>query len=170
MSLCNKKIGSQFWRGQQQVKDKFKWGATFSLGNGENILFWEDVWAGNIPLKLEFPKLYDYCYNKNCLVSDCWVEGEWRIELRRSLDMAELLQWEQLLHTLNQKIISDASDQVSCVLERSGSYSTRSMYRLLSDGGTEWKNAATMEKQIAFANQGFYVANFSGQTSDGSGA
>ena len=53
-----------------------KWGATFTLGDGRNILFWEDVWVGDIPLRLEFPNLYEYSYNKNCVVSECWIEGE----------------------------------------------------------------------------------------------
>ena len=77
-------------------------GATFNLRNGRNILFWEDVWAGNIPLRLEFPKLYGYCYNKNCLVSDYWKEGEWRLDFSRSLSQADIVQWERLLNILEQ--------------------------------------------------------------------
>ncbi|KAG2597223.1 hypothetical protein PVAP13_5KG192707, partial [Panicum virgatum] len=124
-----------FWHGLQQIREKFKWGATFTLGDGRNILFWEDVWVGDIPLKLEFPKRYEYSYNKNCLVSECWIEGEWKINFRRSFGHDELLQWEQLLHIISQKTISETSDQVKWVLEKNGNYTMRSMYRALSNRG-----------------------------------
>ncbi|KAG2546014.1 hypothetical protein PVAP13_9KG028826 [Panicum virgatum] len=104
VTLCKKGVGSQFWRGLQQIRERFKWGATFTLGDGRNILFWEDVWVGDIPLRLEFPNLYEYSYNKNCVVSECWIEGEWKMNFRRSFGQDELLQWEQLLHIISQKL------------------------------------------------------------------
>ena len=68
------KRGSRFWEGIQRIMDKLKWGVTFKLGNGR-------YYSGKIfglvtfPLRLEYPKLYECCYNTNSLVSDCWVEG-----------------------------------------------------------------------------------------------
>jgi hypothetical protein len=58
------KGGSQFWQGVNNVKHKFKWGATFKVNNGANVLFWEDVWVGDTPLKVQYPKLYDYSREK----------------------------------------------------------------------------------------------------------
>jgi hypothetical protein len=37
-------------------------------------LFGEDIWAGNIPLKLEFPSLFFICHSK-CLVAYCCAAG-----------------------------------------------------------------------------------------------
>jgi len=88
------------------------------LGNGKNILFWEDVWAGNIPLRLESPKLYDCCSIKNILVCDCWYEGEWRIDFRRSFGTSEVLMWEHLMDKLKNISISDSKDQAKWVLEK----------------------------------------------------
>jgi hypothetical protein len=39
-------------------------GATFEVNNGKNVIFWEDVWIGETPLKLSFPKLYEYSRKK----------------------------------------------------------------------------------------------------------
>ena len=63
VSLSEKK-GSQFWRGIMAVRKKLKWGATFIMGNGKNVLFWEDTWVSEVPLKLSFPRIYSYSRKK----------------------------------------------------------------------------------------------------------
>jgi hypothetical protein len=60
------KGGSQFWQGVNKIKHKLKRGLSSRVNNGERVLFWEDVWLGRTPLKLTFPKLYEYCRNKDC--------------------------------------------------------------------------------------------------------
>jgi len=57
VSLDERK-GSQFWKGVMKMRKKLKWGATFKVGNGKNVLFWEDTWVSEVPLKLTFPKVY----------------------------------------------------------------------------------------------------------------
>jgi hypothetical protein len=46
--------------GNKQGEHKFQWGARFSVNNGKSVRFWEDVWVREVPLKLIFPKLYEY--------------------------------------------------------------------------------------------------------------
>ena len=110
---------------------------------------------GDTPLRLEFPRLYDYCYNKTSLVSDCWVEGDWRIDFRRSLDQSDLTQWNHLLRVLSQTSISDTEDKVRWALEKKGVFSTRSMYHFLSDRGVLngrmqrlWKSKLPMKIKV----------------------
>lgn len=55
---CSSKDGSQFWKGVVQTKDILKWGVQAKVNNGQQVIFWEDIWVGCIPLKLEFPTLY----------------------------------------------------------------------------------------------------------------
>jgi hypothetical protein len=64
LAQCKPNGGSQFWQGIMKVRQKFKWGAKFIVNNGENTLFCEDVWIGEIPLKLSFPQLYEYSREK----------------------------------------------------------------------------------------------------------
>ena len=88
---------------------------------------------GDIPLRLQYPKLYECCSNKTIRVSDCWVEGEWRIHFRRSFGHFEVKQWEHLIQTLCQISISDNQDRVKWALEKKGMYTTCSMYRMLTN-------------------------------------
>ena len=149
------KLGLSFGEAFYRSEINSSGGVTFSLGNGKSILFWEDVWIGDTPLRLEFPRLYDYCYNKTSLVSDCWVDGEWRIDFRRSLDPSDLTQWDHLLRVLAQTSISDTEDKVRWALEKKGVFSTRSMYHFLSDRGVLngrmqrlWKSKLPMKIKV----------------------
>jgi hypothetical protein len=66
--VCSNKIkGPQFWNGVQKVRGKLKWGMTKHVKSGGQTHFWEDVWVDQVPLKLTFPRLYNYCSEKNNL-------------------------------------------------------------------------------------------------------
>lgn len=84
-SSAKKERGSQFWRGLNKIKHGFSWGAVFEVKDGKSTRFWEDVWRGDIPLKIAYPKLYELCNDKTRLVSDFYDDGEWYISFRRSL-------------------------------------------------------------------------------------
>lgn len=89
--------GSQFWKGLHKIKHSFNWGAQFMVNNGREVRFWEDVWVLDVPLRIAFPDLFAICLKKSCLVSDCYVDGEWKIEFRRSLNILTLQKWEELV-------------------------------------------------------------------------
>jgi hypothetical protein len=65
--LKNKTIGevqwkpgdSHFWSGLMKVKYQFLEFSTFNLHNGTHVRFWEDKWFGNVPLKDQYPCLYN---------------------------------------------------------------------------------------------------------------
>jgi len=40
------------------------------VGNGRNTFFWTDNWLGGVPLKLQFNRLYELSWHKECLVED----------------------------------------------------------------------------------------------------
>jgi hypothetical protein len=58
------------------------------------------------------------------------VEGEWRMDFSRPLSQEEVLQLEELLNTLQNTHLNESRDEVRCILEKSGKYSTNSMYSL----------------------------------------
>lgn len=68
--------------------------------NGKDTNFWEDIWVGEISLKLAFPRLYHYRRNKSCTVGECWKDGEWTMPFRRTLSSENALQWENLVETI----------------------------------------------------------------------
>ena len=45
------------------------------VNNGENTLFWEDIWIKDVPLKLLYPTVYGFCQEKKALVSECNIGG-----------------------------------------------------------------------------------------------
>jgi hypothetical protein len=53
------------------------------------------------------------------------------MEFMRPLSLEEVRQWEELLDSLQHTQINEKLDKVKWNLEKSGVYSTRSMYRFL---------------------------------------
>jgi hypothetical protein len=117
-----------------KVKHKLRRGAIMKVNNGKNTLFWEDVWMGELPLKLTFPRLYEYCGAKNCLVSEC-CKGEWYMDFRRPLSSSEAAQWEMLVDKLEDIQLNEGRDKMIWNPEKSGCYTSKSMYRCLSHQG-----------------------------------
>jgi hypothetical protein len=73
---------------------------------------WEDVWLGQVPLKLSFPRFYEMCNDKNSLVGDCYNQGEWVIEFRRTFGPGELTQWEEMLTEMRFVSIQEGHDEI----------------------------------------------------------
>ena len=94
------KGSSQFWQGLHRVKHLFKWGATFTIGNGKNCLFWQDSWIHDVPLKILYEDLYKMVWHPNCSVSDCWADLEWFVDVRRALSSEEFQRWTLLYNEL----------------------------------------------------------------------
>jgi hypothetical protein len=71
-----------------KVKHLFKWGIVYKVHNGEKVSFWDDVWVGEVPLKIQFPTLSNFCDDPIVSVAES-NEGEWSIDFRRTLSTAE---------------------------------------------------------------------------------
>lgn len=127
--------GSQFWRGLHEVKGWMKLGSSYKLGDGKNISFWDDIWLGETPLKTQFPYIFSVCADDNKTTHQMYVEGEWKISLRRTLGEGELEEWGQL-HALLQNIeLNSGKDSMCWNLNKTGMFSTKSLYREISFGG-----------------------------------
>ena len=63
-------------------------------------MFWDDVWLGEIPLRLEFPKLFNYATIRSATIAEYWAGGEWIIPFRRTFGADDLVAWEQLMDKL----------------------------------------------------------------------
>lgn len=51
--------------------ESFRW----VIRNEHSVLFWEDVWCGNKPFKVEFLRLYRLVKERNCLVKDVVINN-----------------------------------------------------------------------------------------------
>jgi len=66
------------------------------VGDGRDTLFWHDIWVGDIPLRLKFPRLFDLAVNKECTVEEMDRLG-WEVEVggRAWEWRRRLLAWEE---------------------------------------------------------------------------
>lgn len=154
---CDFLNGSQFWRGVLETRSVVTRGLISKVFNGRNTRFWEDVWLGDIPLKLEYANLFEICDKPKCTVADCWAGDGWRIGFRRALGESELKEWERLMECLDDKQILevDTEDVFFWAYEKSGIYSTRSMYRNIMFRGVNnhrmrklWKSKLPMKIKV----------------------
>jgi len=81
---------SEGWRGK--FENRFKW----EVGNGRDILFWEDNWLGSGALKSRYLRLFSLSVNKEVSLSDSRVYDNnvwvWRLNWRKGLFV-----WEESL-------------------------------------------------------------------------
>jgi len=69
----------------EKAREWYEKGTRWKVGNGKKVRFWHDIWLGNCPLKIEFPRLYRINRQQDFSVSDL-REVDWNLDLRRRLD------------------------------------------------------------------------------------
>lgn len=86
-------------------------GMCMVVGNGHNVLFWQDEWIEGVILKDKFPQMFALASNKTGSVNEfgAWVNGDWRwkINLRRSIFGWERAQWSGLLQMITGIILTE---------------------------------------------------------------
>lgn len=135
-SFCqtNQRGASQFWQGLGKAREWYERGTKWRLGNGKKIRFWHDVWLGNCPLKIKFPKLFRISRQQDWSVMEL-KEVEWNLDLRR-LGNDAVAEWNELQEALELAVFSEEEDTVVWALETSGKFSTKSLYRFMKHSGT----------------------------------
>lgn len=86
--------GSQFWKGILKTRENLKWGLKVVVNNGQKTRFWEEVWIGETPLKLEFPRLFTLSKDRGCLVANCWEGDGWKLDFNRPLGESDMMDWD----------------------------------------------------------------------------
>jgi hypothetical protein len=62
--------GVSLWRNIRKNWGVFSNFASYKVGDGFPIHFWDDIWCGERALKSSFPKFYSLARDKEALVSD----------------------------------------------------------------------------------------------------
>jgi hypothetical protein len=135
-SFCQSKQrgSSQFWQGLEKAREWYEKGTRWKVGNGKKVRFWHDIWLGNCPLKIKFPRLYRISRQQDFSVSDL-REVDWNLDLRRRLGNEEVVEWNDLQEALELAVFSGGEDEVIWALEASGKFTTKSLYRLMKNSG-----------------------------------
>lgn len=124
---------SHFWHGLMEIKDLFFSFCRKTVGNGENILFWEDCWLGGKPLKLQFPDLFDLTFSKKITLAKVKNLGWDCIKFRRTLYGDRLKTWEDIKKSCEALKLDDRNeDTIRWTLTKHGNFTVKSFYRALS--------------------------------------
>ena len=89
-----------------------------------------------VPLSIAYEDIYRMVRNNNCYVHECWDEGEWFMEFKHTLSVQEFNRWSELENILQGvSLVPDQSDSVKWVLESKGNFTTKSLYRFITNRG-----------------------------------
>lgn len=58
------------WKGIMVMANQLKGATHMEVGNGRNVLLWEDIWCCPRPLRLEFPTIFNIAVDKDASVAD----------------------------------------------------------------------------------------------------
>jgi hypothetical protein len=137
-----------------KVKEFFKLGARYPLGNGEKIQFWKDWWIGEGTLAHRFPSLSLIASDPDSLVSHLYRNETWSVHFHRSFGQEDRDGWIALQQELSAAHPLEAQDSVSRALKPSGKFSARLLYLRLVQGATVahakdiWKIACPLKVRI----------------------
>jgi hypothetical protein len=110
------------------IKDEFFKRGSLVVGNGQNTRFWEDTWLGDLPLKDQYPTLYNIVNHTNVTVAHVMGSTPLNIGFRRALSGNKWDRWVHLVTRLMMFQLTDVEDAFRWSLTTSGVFSVKSMY------------------------------------------
>ncbi|RVW96792.1 hypothetical protein CK203_026095 [Vitis vinifera] len=108
----------------------------FMVGDRDRIRFWEDLWWGNQPLGVQYPRLLSVVTDTNTPISSILGSTRpfsWNFNFRRNLFDSEIEDLEGLMRSLDRLHISPlVPDMRSWSLSPSGLFIVKSFFLALS--------------------------------------
>ncbi|GJY16946.1 RNA-directed DNA polymerase, eukaryota, reverse transcriptase zinc-binding domain protein, partial [Tanacetum coccineum] len=98
------------------------------LGNGENTLFWEDIWLGDFALKMTHPRLFALELKKDTIVAEKMGNASLNLSFRR-LPRSGIKdkQYKNLVSITSNVLLLQMHDRWSWSLNASGDFMVRSV-------------------------------------------
>lgn len=132
-----------------------KFGSAYKIGCGDSVQFWDDIWLGESPLKIQCPYIHSVCSDPDKTVKQMLSGGEWEINLRRSLGQDELPDWLRLQDLLGTVQLTTKRDIMIWKLNPSGRFTTKSLYKEIVFGGVKdillqelWKAPTPLKTRV----------------------
>ncbi|XP_059626918.1 uncharacterized protein LOC132269677 [Cornus florida] len=111
----------------------------FRIRDGRRIRFWEDLWCGDLPLALAFPRLYRIASHKQALVVDCYNLDNgrltWDVQFSRHFQDKEIEEVTRFLAFLYRQTIT--AGDLDCwiwIPNPQGRFEVRSFFKCLMVG------------------------------------
>nr|XP_043614188.1 uncharacterized protein LOC122586145 [Erigeron canadensis] len=129
---------------------------SIKVGNGSSILFWHDIWSGNLPFALKFPHLFNLECDKRVSVCNRWRDNKllhnWRRNVRGGAEETEL---KELVSALNSVEFSNDVDKWVFSVDNLNEFSVKEI-RLRIDSmvlpvnifATRWNNMVPRKVNI----------------------
>jgi hypothetical protein len=106
------------------------------LGDGACTSFWRDLWLGDLPLCIKFPRLFSLSTHKEATIKDLVrFEGDcrsWNFDWRRNLFLWEEEKVAQLVLALEDARLSNLVDSWRWKLDPEGIFSVKVAFESLS--------------------------------------
>jgi hypothetical protein len=109
-------------------------GAVNKVGDGRQTKCWLDVWLDGVPLRISCHELFQVSRDPEAMVADLVEGDEWLIQFRKRLDGDQMEKWREMEGRLQDVRLSGEEDEIRRALEKSGCFSSRSLYHFLSSG------------------------------------
>lgn len=81
------------WQDIARTAGFYRENSKFKVGRREKVLFWEDCWISERPLKRIFPYMFRLSLVKRAKVQELWNGSTWDLGLRRGLFDREIGEW-----------------------------------------------------------------------------
>jgi hypothetical protein len=91
---------SHFWAGIMATKKYFFPHGSFSIRDGSEIRFWEDIWLGTTTLREQYPALFNIVRHKHDTLQKMMETSPPSITFRRDLVGPYLASWNELIQRL----------------------------------------------------------------------
>jgi hypothetical protein len=104
---------------------------SFSIKEGSEIRFWEDIWLGTTTLREQYPALFNIVRHKHDTIQKVMATSPPSVTFRRDLTGPRLNSWNELILRLAPVQLQQGSDVFRWNLTKNGVFSVGSMYSAL---------------------------------------
>uniref|UniRef100_A0A2N9EUU7 Reverse transcriptase domain-containing protein n=1 Tax=Fagus sylvatica TaxID=28930 RepID=A0A2N9EUU7_FAGSY len=157
----NSPHGVSLWKHIRAGWDVFSQHISYTVGDGSRLRFWHDVWCGDLPLRSQFPSLFQLARAPEATVADlCHFQGMncvWDIAFIRSVQDWELEMIDSFMTLLySSRIRQGVADSLCWTPSSRGLFEVRSFYSTLihpfSQDSFPWKGVwkAKVPPRVAF--------------------
>jgi hypothetical protein len=153
--------GVSLWRHIRTGWDVFSQHISYTVGDGSRLRFWHDVWCGDLPLRSQFPSLFQLARAPEASVADlCHFQGTncvWDIAFNRSVQDWEMEMIDSFMTLLySSRIRQGVADSLCWTPSSRGLFEVRSFYSVLMHPSSQdyfpWKGVwkAKVPPRVAF--------------------
>ncbi|GJV29338.1 RNA-directed DNA polymerase, eukaryota, reverse transcriptase zinc-binding domain protein [Tanacetum coccineum] len=98
----------------------------FNAGCGTRIRFWKDIWVGEAPLSIRYNRLYRLDLDKDCLITDRIINGQWHWNWSRTnIGVRNLAFFRDMLNEIGQLNIVASEDTCVWNLGPNGTFTVK---------------------------------------------